>query len=295
MKKRNKKPLLKAPGTAEEKVYRAPRGYARTVAQIVKREREQPSLFNASGLLSLEETHRTAITRNAAALGTYLFQLLKSEEETITVRNLTALAEKFNTTNSEIKLYLLALGGFTYPIVGLENGGFSISIEQLFKIKIVYSKKTLDRYHSGELTRAGTNLLQILVNEAPSEIQITPNRMFLEGLTGKGQGYTLLVQDKYTKLSLQLTDLGYKLQEYSSTQRRSHSIKEPGLISALSLAAQVKQQGAPRIRATIHKALEELKTHGYFTEYSYEEETGLYKWVCSGEYIQHGKRLVSNT
>lgn len=295
MKKREKKPLVKAPGTAEEKVYKAPRGYARTVAQIVKREREQPSLFNASGLLSLEETHRTAITRNAAALGTYLFQLLKSEEETITVRNLTALAEKFNTTNSEIKLYLLALGGFTYPIVGLENGGFSISVEQLFKIKIVYSKKIRERYESGELTQAGTNLLPILINEAPSEIQITPNRMFLEGLTGKGQGYTLLKQNKYTKLSLQLTDLGYKLQEYSSTQPRSHKIKEPGLINALSLAAQVKQQGAPRIRATIHEALEQLKTHGYLTEYSYDKETSLYKWIVSGEYIQHGKAISPTT
>jgi len=295
MKKRDKKPLVKAPGTAEEKVYRAPRGYARTVAQIVKREREQPSLFNASGLLSLEETHRTAITRNAAALGTYLFQLLKSEEETITVRNLTALAELFNTTNSEIKLYLLALGGFTYPVVTLEEDSLNLSVEQLFKIQIRYGKKTLDRYKRGELTEAGTSLLKVLVNEAPTEIQITPNRTFLEGLTGKGQGYTLLKQDKYVKLSLQLTDLGYKLQEYSSTQPRSHKIKEPGLINALSLAAQVKKQGAPRIRATIHKALEELKTHGYFSEYSYEEETGLYKWICSGQYIQHGKLIAPST
>ena len=115
--------------------------------------------------------------------------------------------------------------------------------------------------------------------------------MFLEGLTGKGQGYTLLKQDKYVKLSLQLSDLGYKLQEYSSTQSRSHKIKEPGLISALSLAAQIKKQGAPRIRAAIHKALEELKKHGYFSEYNYNEETGLYNWICSGEYIQHGKLL----
>jgi hypothetical protein len=129
----------------------------------------------------------------------------------------------------------------------------------------------------------------MLVNEAPTEIHITPNRNFLKGLTGKGQGYTLLKQNDYLKLSLQLTDLGYKLQEYSSTQPRSHKIKEPGLISALSLAAQVKKQGAPYMRGKIHEALEELKTHGYLTEYSYEKETGLYRWVVSSKYIQHGK------
>ena len=295
MKKRDKKPLVKAPGTAEEKVYRAPRGYARTVAQIVKREREQPSLFNASGLLLLEETDRTAITRNAAVLGTYLFQLLKSEEETITVRNLTALAELFNTTNNEIKLYLLALGGFTYPVVTLEEDSLTLSVEQLFKIKIRYGKKTQDRYNRGELTRVGTNLLTMLVNEAPTEILITPNHNFLISLTGKGQGYTLLKQDKYVKLSLQLTDLGYKLQEYSSTQSRSHKIKEPNLIRSLGIEAQVKKQGAPYMRGKIHEALEQLKDHGYLTEYSYDKETTLYKWIVSGEYIQHGKLLTPST
>jgi hypothetical protein len=295
MKKRDKKPLIKAPGEAEEKVYKSPRAYARTVAKIVKREREQPSLFNASGLLSLEETHRTAITRNAAILGTYLFQLLKNEEETIPVRNLTALAELFNTTNSEIKLYLLALGGFTYPVVTLEEDSLNLSVEQLFKIQIRYGKKTLDRYKRGELTEAGTNLLKILVNEAPSEILITPNRNFLISRTGKGQGYTLLKQDKYVKLSLQLTDLAYKLQEYSSTQSRSHKLKEPGLITALGIEAQVKKQGAPYMRGKVHEALEELKTHGYLTEYSYDKETSLYKWIVSGEYIQHGKLLTPST
>jgi hypothetical protein len=295
MKKREKKPLVKTPGLAEEKVYKSPRAYARTVAQIVKREREQPSLFNASGLLSLEETHRTAITRNAAVLGTYLFQLLKSEEETITVRNLTALAELFNTTNSEIKLYLLALGGFTYPVVTLENDNLRLSVEQFFKIEIIYGKKTQERYRRGELTQAGTNLLTMLVNEAPTEIRITPNRNFLISLTGKGQGYTLLKQNKYVKLSLQLTDLGYKLQEYSSTQSRSHKIKEPGLVNALGIEAQVKKQGAPYMRGKIHEALEQLKGHGYLTEYSYDKETTLYKWIVSGEYIQHGKLLTPST
>ena len=289
MKKRDKKPLVKAPGTAEEKVYKAPRGYARTVAQIVKREREQPSLFNASGLLSLEETHRTAIGRNAAVLGTYLFQLLKDGEETIPIRNLTALAELFNVSNHEIKLYFLALGGFTYPVVTLENDSLRLSVEQFFKIDVIYGKKTQDRYNRGELTMAGTSLLKMIVNEAPKEILVTLNRNFVLSLTGKGQGYTLLKQDKYTTLSLQLSDLGYKLQEYSSTQPRSYKIKEPGLIKALAIEAQVKKQGAPYMRGKIHEALEQLKTYGYLTEYSYDKETGLYKWIVSGEYIQHGK------
>ena len=289
MKKGSNKFLVKTPGEAEEKVYRSPRGYARTVAQIVNRERIQPSLFNASGPLFLEETHRTAIGRNAAVLGTYLFQLLKSKEETIPIRNLTALAELFNTTNSEIKLYLLALGGFTYPVVTLENDSLRLSVEQFFKIDVIYGKKTQERYLRGELTMAGTSLLKMLVNEAPKEILVTPNRNFLLSLTGKGQGYTLLKQDKYTKLSLQLSDLGYKLQEYSSTQQRTYKIKEPNLIKALAIEAQVKKQGAPYMRGKIHEALEQLKTHGYLTEYSYDKETGLYKWIVSGEYIQHGK------
>jgi hypothetical protein len=291
MKNREKKPLVKTPGEAEagSRSFALSNGYSRSVARLVGRERDQPSLFTMQGLLKVEDSHREVISKNAVILGDMLFSLLPSDTSKLTITNLAPFTELFNVNNHEIKLYFLALGGFTYPVTKLKEGRLGLSNEQFFKITIWYDTERIEAAERGEIRAVGTDYTHLLLNEPHLEIEVEPNPNFLDDIKGHGQRFSLKFEEKYFKLCLQLSDLAYKFTQWSGTQRRSHSIKEQGLINALSLAAQVKKQGAPRIRAAIHKALEELKTHGYLTEYSYNEETGLYKWVCSGEYIQHGK------
>ena len=74
---------------------------------------------------------------------------------------------------------------------------------------------------------------------------------FIKALEGKGLGNVLVVNDKFIKLALSLTDIAYKIFTYSASNKPSQKIAENNLVKHLGLEKQIKTQGRPRVRATI--------------------------------------------
>lgn len=274
-------------------LHRAAKGLSRTIARLVKRETEQPSLFNNALEDIGEEVQRNAISRNAAILCDILIQEIPPEEDTLIITNLAYLAKKMNVQNFELKRYLLALGGFVYPIISYsaEDGATQITIEQIFKITFTL-KNTAQQY-------AGTNLLRLAENAEFTKIEVKLNRQFVRERTihepkllkknkrnTNGFGYVYRVNDEYQELAQTLSDVAYKLLSYTSTQKAAYKIGYSKLLAHLDLDAQVRKQGRPRIHGQIMKGLEELKQAGHLNEYEYDPDKEQYAWNCSRNFVQ---------
>jgi hypothetical protein len=274
------------------KLHRQPRGYLKTTAKYVGKATDEPTLFSFPEVK--QETGgnlvREVISRNTAILGNYLLQLWQeSGEEELTIGNLSPIAEIMGNSNYEIKIYLLYLGGYMYPIVtGKKGGGLTLTTEQLFKISFNYSKEVGDRYRAGNYTEIiGSELTKFIKNEPVDSITVKPSPLFIKALEGKGLGNVLVVNDNFVKLALSLTDIAYKILSYSASNKPHQKIAEDNLVKHLGLEKQLKTQGRPRVRATILKGLDELQNKGHIKSYSYEEATGMYMFTYSDKYIKH--------
>ena len=199
-----------------------------------------------------------------------------------------------NCNNYRLKLYLLYLGGYVYPIIDKDEvtKELVLSNELLFKIEFRYSKKVADKYSvkEGEIQgveRIGTNVLTFIKDEPLDRVIITPSDRFIKALEGKGLGNILTVNNKFVGLILELTDIATKILTYSSSNKPVQKIAEDNLIKALGLTKQIKTQGKPRVRATILKGLQELKDKEHIKSYSYEEATGMYSFTYSDKYVRH--------
>lgn len=283
------------PGSPEvNRLHKQPRNYLKTTSKLVGRETDVPSLFTQSGLLTsdTENAKREVLSRNTAILGNYLLQLWQENDfHDLEITNLGPIADMMGNTNYEIKTYLLSLGGFVYPILDTDVTGFSISVEQLFKIKFKYKEeqkdKLKDKYDAGELVKIGSTLSNFFKDEPIDRIIIIPNVLFLEALKGKGLG-NVLVNNDFMKFSLGLSQMAYKLFVYSASNKPSPpKIKEVNLLTHLGLEKLVKTQGKPRVRQAIFKAFEELKEKGHFKSYSYDEKTTLFSFSYTDKYIKH--------
>ena len=304
-------PLLFIPGSeieeqskglklAEEvKLHKQPRSYLKSTARLVGKSTDEPTLFSlpSTEIIKVEEPHtgtallREVISRNTAILGNYLLQLYQqSGQEDLVIHNLSPLAEMMNNTNKEVKIYLLYLGGYTYPIVTRgKDGGVTLASEQMFSIKFKYSKAVADKYRDNEdnAPLIGTSLSSFVRDEPVDRIIVKPNPAFIKALEGKGLGNVLVVNDKFVKLALSLTDIAFKIFSYSASNKPSQRIAEDNLIRHLGLDKQLKTQGRPRIRATILKGLQELQDRKHIKCYDFKETSLLYTFTYSDEYIRH--------
>jgi len=276
-----------------ERLHRQPRNYLKTVAKLVGKTTDEVTLFTLPDVTP-ERTGgniiRETISKNTVILGNYLLQLWQQcGAEELVIENLSPIAKMMNNKNQEIKIYLLYLGGYVYPIVDRDKktGELTISTEQLFNIQFKYSKEVGDRYSAGDLKSIVGGITRFIKDEPVECIIIKPNPKFIQALEGKGLGNVLVVNDKMIKLSLDLTDIAYKILSYSASNKPSQKIKEDNLVRHLGLEKQVKVQGKPRVRATILKGLQELKDKEHIKSYSFEEDPGLYKFVYSDKFIKH--------
>ncbi len=291
-------PLLKrAPGKESIRLHKQPRSYLKTSAKLVGKSTGEATLFTIpevrpeSGGTFLREI----ISRNTAILGNYLLQLWQQTgEEELVVTNLSPIADIMGNSNYEIKIYLLYLGGYVYPIIDKDKGGgFTLTTEQLFKIQFKYGKKVAEKYKIGEAGKPlGANfitggLIEFIKDEAIDSIIIKPNPLFIKAMEGKGLGNVLVVNDKFVKLALSLTDIAYKILTYSASNKPSQRIAEKNLIKHLGLERQTKTQGKPRVRETILKGLQELKDKEHIKNYSFEEDLSIYQFAYSDKYIKH--------
>ena len=89
-------------------------------------------------------------------------------------------------SNYEIKIYLLYLGGYVYPIVEKGEDGLTLTIEQLFKIKFKYGKKSANKYIDGdEPEQIGSGLTAFIKDEPIEYITVEPSSLLIKALEGK--------------------------------------------------------------------------------------------------------------
>lgn len=294
-------PLPKQEGEVEvEKLHKQPRSLLKTVAQRISNTTDEPTLFTLPqkvepGGGAIGEI-KEEISKNTGALAFYLIQKYQeNNSKPLEIANLNAIAEVMNCNNYRLKLYLLYLGGYVYPIVDRDERTKELVLtnEQLFKIEFRYSKQIADKYsvnNRGEIQgveRIGNNLLNFIKDEPLDRVVITPSPRFIKALEGKGLGNILTVNNKFVGLILELTDIATKILSYSSSNRPSQKIAEDNLIKHLGLTKQIKKQGRPRVRAAILKGLQELKDKEHIKSYSYEEATGMYSYTYSDKYVRY--------
>ena len=293
-------PLPKQEGGVEvEKLHKQPRSLLKTVGQSISNTTEAPTLFTlpqkvepgGGAIGELKEE----ISKNTGALAFYLIQKYQeNNSKPLEVTNLNAIAEVMNCNNYRLKLYLLYLGGYVYPIVDRDERTKELVLtnEQLFKIEFRYSQKIADKYsvnNRGEIQgveRIGNNLLNFIKDEPLDRVVITPSQRFIKALEGKGLGNILTVNNKFVGLILELTDIATKILCYSSSNQPSQKIAEDNLVKHLGLEKQIKTQGRPRVRATILKGLQELQDKEHIKSYSYEDATGMYNYTYSEKYVR---------
>ncbi len=285
-------------GVEVEKLHKQPRSLLKTVGQSISNTTEAPTLFTlpqkvepgggAIGELKKE------ISKNTGALAFYLIQKYQeNNSKPLEITNLNAIAEVMNCNNYRLKLYLLYLGGYVYPIIDRddETKELVLTNEQLFNIQFRYSQKVADKYSviNGEIQgveRIGNNILNFIKDEPLDRVIITPSPKFIKALEGKGLGNILTVNNKFVGLILEITDIATKILCYSSSNQPSQKIKEENLVKHLGLTKQIKTQGRPRVRTTILKGLQELQDKGHIKSYSYEEAAGMYSYTYSDKYVR---------
>lgn len=282
-----------------EKLHKQPRSLLKTVGQSISNTTEAPGLFTLSqkvepgggAIAELKEE----ISKNTGALAFLLIQKYQeNNSKPLEITNLNALAEEMNCNNYRLKLYLLYLGGYVYPIIDKDERTKELVLtnEQLFKIEFRYSQRIADKYgvnNRGEIQgveRIGNNILNFIKDEPLDRVIITPSQRFIKALEGEGLGNILTVNNKFVGLILELTDIATKILCYSSSNKPELKIKEDNLVKHLGLIKQIKRQGKPRVRATILKGLEELQEKGHIKSYSYEEATEMYSYTYSDKYVR---------
>ena len=136
-------------GVEVEKLHKQPRGYLKTTAKLVGKATDEKTLFSLPEVIPESGGNflREVISRNTAILGNYLLQLWQQNGGgELVINNLSPIAEVMGNSNYEIKIYLLYLGGYVYPIIDKDKDGLTLTTEQLFKIKFRYSSKVADKY-----------------------------------------------------------------------------------------------------------------------------------------------------
>lgn len=282
-----------------EKLHKQPRSLLKTIGQSISNTTDAPTLFSLPQRVELGGGAigelKEEISKNTGALAFYLIQQYQeNNNKPLVITNLKDIAEVMNCNNYRLKLYLLYLGGYVYPIVDSdeETKELVLTNEQLFKIEFRYSQKVADKYPvntRGQIQgveRIGTDLASFIKDEPLDRVIITPSQRFIKALEGKGLGNILTVNNKFVGLILELTDIATKILCYSSSNQPSQKIKEDNLVKHLGLTKQIKKQGKPRVRATILKGLQELKDKEHIKSYSYEEATGMYSYTYSDKYVR---------
>ena len=282
-----------------EKLHKQPRNLLKTVGQNISNTTEAPGLFTLpqrveSGGGAIGEL-KEEISKNTGALAFYLIQKYQeNSSKPLEITNLNSIAEAMSFTNYRLKLYLLYLGGYVYPIIDKDEKTKELVLtnEQLFKIEFRYSQKIADKYSvkEGEIQgveRIGNNVVNFIKDEPLDRVIITPSQRFINALEGKGLGNILTVNNKFVGLILELTDIATKIFCYSSSNRPTWKIAEDNLIKHLGLTKQIKKQGKPRVRATILKGLQELQDKGHIKSYSFDQPTEMYSYTYSDKYVKY--------
>ena len=284
-----------------KKIHIQSRSYSKTMAKCTGRDTSQYSLFSWDPeelLIAKRENikegenklleEKLIISRKTAILGNFLFELwqrgIKDENNYLKIDNLSVLSTKLNSTNYEIKLYLIYLGGYIYPIVTTDESKHKLTISQdtLFDIKFNYRLEDCNDRKIGNLL--GCRYLYFIKYKSIQSIEIKPNDIFIRDYKRNGLGF-VYVSDNFIKFCLELSDIAYKILCLSMSNRPTQKLKEENLIIQLGLEEQLKKQGKPRIREKILQGFEDLKNKKHIVTYTFCDP--YFKWNYKNTIIKH--------
>lgn len=291
-------------------MHKQARSYLKTSANIVGRDMKQ-TLFTLPAYQGNINPFKKVLSKNTAIMGNLLLALWqknKDENGVYTINNLTEIARLMKTRPQELKVYLLCLAGYQYPITKFnkETRILSIYSDKLFYIKFnMRFKKGEDEDSFNNDYRTGTNYINFIRDRFVKSVEITPSASLIEGLEGKGLG-NVLVDDNFVAFSLGLSDLAYKLFCFSGSNKPTFKIGFRKLTSKkyLNLGKQIygiyddkgkrirAGQGKKRILENIKIAFTELLDKGHLKEWEYNEIKDQFNWVYSDKFIKH-KELLS--
>jgi len=184
--------------TIKEALHRQPRGYLKTMASLVGRDTQQPSLFDLPALKSEDipdiKDVKEAISKDTAITGNYLIELWqkkKNEAGILVIDNLTEVAEHLSMTAQRLKLYLIYLGGYQYPVIKLERQAkdkniLTISHAKLCEIEFKFDLKDHE-VENVENLKIGTRYLYFMRNTPVKTITFKPSETTREEIeAGRG-------------------------------------------------------------------------------------------------------------
>ena len=277
-----------------EKIVKQPRNYLKTTAKLVGRDTSAPSLFSLPDPEEISKTSdlKEVISKKTAILGNLLFEKWqkKGGSGPLRIESLNSISEQMETTNEELKLCLLYLGGWVYPIIDVDDEGLTVTQEQLFHIKFRYSKRVKEKFERGEYDTKGTAKASFFKGEPVEYVEVTPSPLFVKALDGKGLG-NVFVTDSFIKSSLNLSDIAYKILSFSASNKPTLKIGEDNLIVHLGLTKQLKTQGRPRVRKAIQDGLKELREIEHLESWEFIENKGLYSWKYGPKLVRHKDNL----
>ena len=296
---------------AEPPLHRQARGYMKTTASLVGKDMsEERSLFTLPSYDYDTKTLKDTLSKNTAITGNLLLALWQKNKDTgdiYTIDNLTAIADLLHITPQELKIYLIYLGGYQYPVVKFnkETRILSVYHDKLFFVKFNMRLKQSER--ESDFTndnKVGNNYVSFIKDRDISTVEISPSKSVIEEIAGKGLG-NVLVDDNFVAFCLDLSELAYKLFCFSGSNKPSFKITFDKLINKkhLNLEKQVygvrdntgkrksAGQGKKRVLVRIREALKELLDKGHLTGWTYDEVKDLFSWTYSNKIIKHKELL----
>lgn len=280
-------------------LHKQSRTLLKTLGGIVGRDTAQPSLFDLPRFEKNVNPYKEIISRNTAITGNLLISLWqrnKNQEGVYVIENLSEIAKILNFTPQDLKIYLVYLGGYQYPVTTLKEKVLrsgktqkilSIYHDKLFTIR--FNIKLGDKEKESDFNedlKVGTRFLSFIKERDIESIEVKPSEPLIDDLYGNRLG-NILTDEGFFAFALGLSDMAYKLLVFSGSNKPKQTIGITRLIESLQLKGQITKQGKPRVLASIKKALEELKTNGHITQWGFDEKREMFTWEYSNKIFKH--------
>jgi len=294
----------------KQPIHRQSRSFLKTAARDVGKETKQVSLFKTPIYDNNVDPYKQTLSKNTAITGQLLIRLWQKNKDhngVYTIKNLSQIAKILGITPQDLKIYLIYLGGYQYPVTTFnkEKRILSTYSDKLFYIK--FNCRLKDNETEDSITndyRTGTPYSSFIKDRDIESIDIMPSKSIMDSLQGKELG-NILVSDNFVAFSLGLSDMAYKLFCFSGSNKPTFKIGFNKLIAerGLNLEKQVfgtynKQgkrvsagQGKKRVLDTFISGLIELKEKGHLTEWGYNEVTDQFSWTYTNQIIKHKELL----
>jgi len=283
----------------DEKMHRQARGYLKTVASLVGRDTREVIPFDSHTCKDYNDspTIKEAISKMAAVAGNYLFQLWQSQKDSqgrLVINNLSTVADHLGIKPQRLKLYLVCLGGYEYPVIKFvrlanNKNRLTISHEKLCYIELNFNLKD-DEIEAVDDLKIGTRYLYFIKYLRVSTVMFKPTDSTLKQLERKRLGNNVLVSDSFVAFCLELSDIAYKLLCYTGSNRpMGNKISFSKLVREihLNLERQLKQQGKPRVLESIKKGFEELSKKGHIKHWNYDDRKDEFTWEYTNQVFKH--------